>query len=230
MRTLKFKILLLAFAFIAAAAFPQDYVTQTKETQKKMTPKEALQNLKDGNARFIDGKMTHRNFKEQMEKTAKGQYPFAVILSCIDSRSPSEIVFDQGIGDIFNARVAGNIADSDIIGSLEFACKVAGSKLILVMGHSNCGAIKGACDDVKLGNLTGLLSKITPAIESVSESGERNSKNHDYVEKVAKQNVIMTMEKIKKDSSILKEMIDNGEIMMVGAMYDLETGVVTFYE
>lgn len=195
------------------------------------SPQAALQNLKDGNARFVEGKSTHRDHKAQVQETSKGQYPFAIILSCIDSRNPSEIIFDQGIGDIFNVRIAGNIVDEDVLGCLEFACKITGSKLILVMGHSNCGAIMGACDDVKLGNLTALLSKIRPAVAKVPEvAGERNSKNEEFVELVAKENVLLAMDVVKKDSPILKDMLDNGEIMMVGAMYDLETGKVTFYE
>jgi carbonic anhydrase len=194
------------------------------------SPQVALQKLKEGNARFVEGKSTQKDYKAQVQETSKGQYPFAIILSCIDSRNPSEIIFDQGIGDIFNVRIAGNISAPEVLGSLEFACKVAGSKLILVMGHSNCGAIRGACDNVKLGNLTGLLSRILPAVESIDEKGDRSSENTDFVEKVSRKNVLLTMENIKNESSILKEMIDNGEIMMVGAMYNLETGIVTFYE
>lgn len=194
------------------------------------SPQVALQKLKDGNARFVEGESTYKDYKAQVQETSKGQYPFAIILSCMDSRNPSEIIFDQGIGDIFNIRIAGNIVDEDVLGSLEFACKVTGSKLILVMGHTNCGAIMGACDDVKLGNLTALLSKIRPAVERVNEDGDRNSKNSEYVAKVARENVILAIECIKNNSPILKEMLDNGEIMAVGSMYDLETGKVTFYE
>lgn len=199
------------------------------------SPQVALHKLKEGNERFVEGKSTHKDYKAQVLETSKGQYPFAVILSCMDSRNPSEIVFDQGIGDIFNVRIAGNIVDEDVLGCLEFACKITGSKLILVMGHTNCGAIMGACDDVKLGNLTALISKIRPAVERVSkrvsnEDGERNSGNKTFVGKVARENVLLAIESIKKNSSILKEMLDAKDIMLIGAMYDLETGKVNFYE
>lgn len=195
-----------------------------------MTPQDALQMLKDGNKRFVSNTLLKRDYSRQAAETAKGQYPFAIVLGCIDSRSPAEIIFDQGIGDIFNARVAGNISNDDILGSMEFACKVNGSKLIVVIGHTNCGAIKGACDDVHLGNLTTLLSKIKPAVDAVSDAGDRTSKNYEFVEKVSKENVLLTMEDIKKNSPILKGLIDNGTVILIGAMYDLETGEVTFYE
>ncbi len=190
-----------------------------------------MQKLKEGNERFVEGRSAHKDYKTRVQETSKDQFPFAIILSCIDSRSPSEIIFDQGIGDIFNVRIAGNIVDEDILGCLEFACKVKGSKLILVMGHSNCGAVMGACDNVQLGNLTALLAKIRPAVEKVPDDGnERNSHNTEFVSKVAKENVLLAMKNVEKDSPILKAMLDSGEIMMVGAMYDLETGKVTFYE
>lgn len=226
------RILLVALlAFICLNVHAQEYVTQTKESLTNMTPQDALQKLKDGNERFLSGKLVERNLNEQVKQTAHGQYPFAIVLSCMDSRSPSEFIFDQGIGDIFNDRVAGNVVDEDILGSLEFACKITGSKLILVLGHTNCGAIKGACDDVKMGNLTNLLSKIKPAIEAVPiVNGERNSKNKDFVDKVSKENVFLAIQNINDRSPILKEMIDKGEIKIVGAMYDVETGKVTFYE
>ncbi len=194
------------------------------------TPQEALQQLKDGNKRFTDGNRIPRDFTKQIVKTAQGQFPFAAIVSCIDSRVPAEIVFDQGIGDIFSARLAGNIIEQDMLGSLEFACKIAGSKLIVVMGHSGCGAIRGACDDVQMGNLTALLDKIKPVVDSVKTEGERNSNNTAFVEDVAKENVIYGIKVIKEKSPILKEMIDKGEIILVGAMYDIETGKITFYE
>jgi carbonic anhydrase len=195
------------------------------------SPQVALQKLKEGNDRFVEGRSTHKDYKAQVQETSKDQFPFAIILSCMDSRNPSEIIFDQGIGDIFNVRIAGNIVDADVLGCLEFACKVKGSRLILVMGHSNCGAVMGACDNVKLGNLTALLDKIRPAVEKVPDDGkERSSKNTEFVSKVAKENVLLALENIKNDSPILKDMLDDGEIMMVGAMYDLETGKVTFYE
>ncbi len=195
------------------------------------SPQVALQKLKEGNVRFVEGKSTHKDYQAQVQETSKDQYPFAIILSCIDSRSPSEIIFDVGIGDIFNVRIAGNIVDEDVLGSMEFACKVTGSKLILVMGHTNCGAIKGACDDVKLGNLTSLLAKIMPAVNAVSvEEGKGNSTNDDFVEKVSEANVMRALKNIRENSSILKDMLDKGEIMLVGSMYDVATGKVTFYE
>lgn len=195
------------------------------------SPQVALQKLKEGNVRFVEGKSTHKDYQAQVQETSKDQYPFAIILSCIDSRSPSEIIFDVGIGDIFNVRIAGNIVDEDVLGSMEFACKVTGSKLILVMGHTNCGAVKGACDDVKLGNLTSLLAKIMPAVSAVSvDEGKGNSDNDDFVEKVSKENVMLALKYIRQNSPILKEMLDNGEIMLVGSMYDVATGKVTFYE
>lgn len=217
-------------ALLYINVYSQDYVTQTKETLAKITPQSALQMLKDGNDRFVSGKNINRDYMSQVKATSKSQYPFAIILNCIDSRSPSEILFDQGIGDIFNARIAGNIIDGDILGSMEFACKVMGSKLIVVMGHTNCGAIKGACDDVKLGNLTDLLAKIRPAVDSTDESGDRTSKNYNFVQKVTEKNVKLALDNIKTNSPILKDMLDKGEILLVGAMYDLETGHVTFYE
>lgn len=195
------------------------------------SPQVALQKLKEGNERFVNGKSTHKDYKAQVQETSQGQFPFAVILSCIDSRSPSEIIFDQGIGDIFNVRIAGNIVDEDVLGSMEFACKVTGSRLILIMGHSNCGAVKGACDEVKMGNLTALLAKIKPAVDAIPGYDEkRNSTNDEFVEKVSQKNVIMAMQNIRENSPILKEMIDNGEILLVGSMYDVKTGKVTFYE
>jgi len=228
-------ILVLLFLSITMSAYSQEdstlqYLTQTKQTRKLMSPQDALQMLKDGNSRFINGTGFSRDYTQQAVETAEGQYPFGIILGCIDSRSPSEIIFDQGIGDIFNARVAGNIENDDILGSMEFACKVTGAKLIVVIGHTSCGAIKGACDDVHLGNLTTLLAKIKPAVDAVSYSGDRSSKNVEFVEKVAVQNVLLTMDNIKTKSSILKDLIDKGKILLIGAMYDLETGKVTFYE
>ncbi len=203
--------------------------TQTKELQTAMTPKKALEMLQEGNKRFLAGTMLQRNLKKQVEETSKGQFPFATIVSCIDSRSSSELIFDQGLGDIFNARVAGNIVNEDILGSLEFASKLAGSKLIVVVGHTNCGAIKGACDDAKLDNLTTLLAKIKPAVAAVPGMEPRTSKNHAFVDKVGEMNVRLTMKQIREKSPTLKAMIDKGEIGLAGAMYDLETGKVTFY-
>jgi carbonic anhydrase len=204
---------------------------QTKESQAAMTPQQALQELRDGNARFVAGNPLHRNFPAQVKATASGQYPFAVVLSCLDSRQPIEIVFDQGIGDIFSARVAGNVLNDDILGSMEFACKVSGAKLIAVVGHSNCGAIKGAVDDVELGNLTGLLAKIKPAMDAVpADIQPRTSKNYAFVNAVAEANVRLVMQEIRKRSPILREMLDKGEIGLVGGMYNLSTGKVQFFD
>ncbi len=203
--------------------------TQTKESQSLTTPQEALQKLKDGNMRFVEGKMLKRNYNAQVKETAKGQYPLAVVLSCLDSRTSSELIFDQGLGDVFNARVAGNFENEDILGSMEFACKAAGAKLIVVVGHTNCGAVKGACDKVEMGNLTNVMNQIKPAVNATNTTGERSSKNHEFVEAVSKQNVLQTINDIRSRSSILSEMEQKGEIMIVGGMYNLETGKVEFY-
>ncbi len=205
--------------------------THTKETQASLTPEKALNFLKEGNQRFQQNLKANRNLLQQVNETGDGQFPFAAILSCIDSRVSSELVFDQGLGDIFSIRIAGNFINEDILGSMEFACKLAGSKLIVVLGHSKCGAIKGVCDDAKLGNLTTMLSKLKPAVEAVKEPSEnRNSSNSEFVEKVSHTNVEMTIENIKQQSPVLKEMLDNGEIAIVGAMYDVETGAVEFMD
>ncbi len=231
MKTFKNILAVLVISFLYINSYSQDYVTQTKESQSKMTPQTALQMLKDGNDRFVSGKTINRDLSNQVKETSKGQYPFGTVLSCIDSRSPSEFVFDQGIGDIFNARIAGNIVDEDILGSLEFASKILGSKLILVVGHSDCGAIKGACDDAKLGNVTALLDKIKPAVDAVSsDNSDRTSKNKEFVEKVAKENVMLAIKNLTDRSQILKEMVEKGEIIIVGGMYNVENGKVTFYE
>jgi carbonic anhydrase len=203
----------------------------TKEIQAAMTPQQALAELEAGNARFVSGHPLARNFPADVKTSASGQYPFAVVLSCIDSRQPIEIVLDQGIGDIFSARIAGNVLNNDILGSMEFACKVSGSKLIAVIGHSNCGAIKGAIDDAQLGNLTGLLAKIKPAIDAVPDNVQpRNSKNYEFVDKVAEANVRLVMQQIRDRSPVLREMLDNGQIGLVGGMYDLSTGEVHFFD
>ena len=203
--------------------------THTKESQNTMTPEKALVFLKEGNARFQNNLKANRNLLQQVNDTSDGQFPFAVILSCIDSRVSAELVFDQGLGDIFSVRIAGNFVNEDILGSMEFACKIAGSKLIVVLGHTSCGAIKGACDDAKLGNLTALISKIKPAVAAVKEPTEnRTSKNLTFVDKVASTNVEMTIENIKKQSPVLKEMLDNKEIGIVGGMYNVDSGEVTF--
>ena len=195
-----------------------------------MTPQEALAELRAGNARFVAGHPLSRNLPAEVKATAGGQYPFAVVLSCLDSRQPIEIVLDQGIGSIFSARVAGNVVNDDILGSMEFACKASGAKLIAVIGHSNCGAIKGAVDDVELGNLTGLLAKIKPAIVAVPANVQpRTSKNYQFVDEVSEANVRLVLQQIRERSPILHEMLDKGEIGLAGGMYDLSTGEVRFY-
>ncbi|WP_308993222.1 carbonic anhydrase family protein [Mariniflexile litorale] len=205
----------------------------TRETQSTMTPQKALQYLKEGNQRFQNNLKANRNLLEQVNDTSEGQFPFATILSCIDSRVSAELVFDQGLGDIFSVRIAGNFVNEDILGSMEFASKLAGTKLIVVLGHTSCGAIKGACDDAKLGNLTSMLAKIKPAVEAVAEPTDknlRNSKNIDFVDNVAEKNVSIAINNIRKQSPVLKEMEDNNEIDIVGAMYDINTGEVAFFE
>lgn len=203
--------------------------TMTAESQGAMTPADAIQALKDGNARFVAANMTSRNLNEQVTATGGGQYPFAVVLGCIDSRVPCEIVFDQGIGDIFSARVAGNFVNTDILGSMEFACKVAGSKAVVVLGHTKCGAVKGACDGVELGNLTSMLANLKPAVDSVTDiTDDRTSGNAAFVQRVVEANVGLTVQDVRNQSPILKEMEDNGEIAIVGAIYDVDTGKVVF--
>lgn len=205
--------------------------TLTKEMQEKLTPFAGLNLLKEGNKRFVNNLKINRNLLQQVNETAEGQYPFAFILSCIDSRTSAELVFDQGLGDIFSCRIAGNILNDDIVGSMEFACKVAGSKIIVVLGHTKCGAVKGACDDVKLGNLTGLLQKLKPSINAETKTlRERSSGNAAFVENVARLNVIQTLNEIPGRSPILSELIEEGKIILVGAMYNVETGLVEFYE
>ena len=204
----------------------------TKESQATMTPEKALQFLKEGNDRFQNNLKANRNLLEQVNDTSEGQFPFATILSCIDSRVPAELIFDKGLGDIFSVRIAGNFVNEDILGSMEFACKLAGTKLIVVLGHTACGAIKGACDHARLGNLTALINKIEPAVYAVKEPKDeslRNSKNLDFVNEVAKVNVEMTMENIRQRSAVLKEMENDGSIAIVGGMYDIADGSVTFY-
>ncbi|TYA60187.1 carbonic anhydrase family protein [Formosa maritima] len=205
----------------------------TRETQATMTPEKSLHYLKEGNIRFQNNLKANRNLLEQVNDTSDGQFPFATILSCIDSRVSAELVFDQGLGDIFSVRIAGNFVNQDILGSMEFACKLAGTKLIVVLGHTSCGAVKGACDDAKLGNLTGMLAKIKPAVKAVTEPQDknlRNSSNLDFVDHVSEKNVQLTIERIIEESDVLADMQNNGEIMIVGAMYDINTGAVTFYE
>lgn len=201
--------------------------THSKETQATTTPQMALQFLKEGNARFMNNLKVNRNLLEQVNDTKEGQWPFAVILSCIDSRTSAELVFDQGLGDIFSIRIAGNVINEDILGSMEFACKVAGSKLIMILGHSKCGAIKGACNHVELGNLTGLLEKVQPAIEKVKSQGKETA-NPEFIEAVAHANTMHTMEEVLRRSPILKEMYENGEIGIAAGYYSVETGEVKF--
>lgn len=201
--------------------------TRTQEAQAIMSPQEAIEKLRAGNARFVSGKTRTRNLQSEVRATSGAQYPFAVILSCLDSRQPVELIFDQGIGDVFNARVAGNVLNDDIIGSMEFACKVSGAKLILVLGHSNCGAVKGAIDNVALGQLTGLLDKIKPAEAQVPNNVQpRTSKNNDFVQETADANVRLVMQQIRERSSILREMLNTGAIALEGGMYNLATGEV----
>jgi len=205
----------------------------TKETQATMTPEKALESLKAGNQRFQNNLKEDRNLIQQVKDTSEGQYPFATILSCIDSRVSSELVFDQGVGDIFSIRIAGNFVNTDILGSMEFACKLAGTRLIIVLGHTSCGAVKGACDDAKLGNLTSMLEKIKPAVDSIIEPTDvsiRNSSNKTFVNNVAVKNVELTIANILKSSEVIAEMHENGEVKIIGAMYDVSTGSVSFFE
>ena len=205
----------------------------TSETQLTMTPDKALNFLKEGNERFQNNLKANRNLLQQVNATAEGQFPFATILSCIDSRVSAELVFDQGLGDVFSIRIAGNFVNEDILGSMEFASKLAGTKVIVVLGHTSCGAIKGACDHARLGNLTALIKKIEPAVDAVEKPLDaelRNSSNLEFVDAVSKKNVEMTLVNIRQRSEIIKEMEDNAEIKIIGAMYDIATGVVEFYD
>lgn len=202
--------------------------TLNKEIQDFITPELALDLLKEGNERFINNYRLNRNFLDQVEKTSKGQFPYAVILSCIDSRVPTEIIFDQGIGDIFNVRIAGNVVNDDILGSMEFACKLAGAKLVLVMGHSGCGAVKGAYADVKLDHLTPLLDKIKPAVEQCKHNG--NGDERDHVNKIVVKNVELVVNEILQKSKVIKALADQGEVQVVGSMYYVEDGKVEFFD
>ncbi|PJD93526.1 MAG: carbonic anhydrase [Legionella sp.] len=204
--------------------------TLSRNEQLNITPDQAIDLLQKGNQRFIQNLRFNRNLLEQVNETAEGQYPFASILSCIDSRTPAELIFDQGLGDIFSIRIAGNIVNDDIIGSLEFSCKIAGSKLIVVLGHTNCGAIKGACDKAKLGYLTQLLNKITPAIEKETHfKADRNGSNLPYVNEVAKINVKNSMDAILNQSGIIRELITSQKIKIIGGLYDVVSGRVSFF-
>ncbi|HEX8557484.1 MAG TPA: carbonic anhydrase [Pyrinomonadaceae bacterium] len=205
--------------------------THTKETQATTTPRTALQFLREGNYRFMNNLKAHRDLLEQVNETRDGQFPIAAILSCIDSRTSAELIFDQGLGDIFSIRLAGNVVSEAVLGSMEFACKVAGSKLLVVLGHTRCGAIKGACDGVQLGNLTTLLNLIQPSVymeRSVTE--RRGSDNPEFVEKVARIHVRRSVETVVERSMVLREMIERGEVGLIGAVYDVETGAVEFLE
>lgn len=205
--------------------------TLTKEMQTAITPTMALNLLKDGNKRFVNNLKINRNLLQQANETSDGQHPFAVILSCIDSRTSAELIFDQGLGDIFSVRIAGNIVNEDILGSMEFGCKVAGAKIIVVLGHTKCGAVKGACDNVSLGNLTGLIEKIKPAVDQeMSTTTNRNSSNSTFVENVAELNVSLSVKNILLKSPIIAEMVKNEEIAIVGGVHDISSGEVKFFE
>ena len=229
-------LLALAFAltgFVAPAAVHADTAgaALTREAQAAITPAKALEMLKQGNERFVSGKSIERDYLAQVKQTSSGQFSFAAVVSCLDSRIPPAIVFDRGIGDLFVARVAGNFVNDDILGSLEFATKLAGAKLILVMGHTECGAVKGACDAAQLGLLTATLANINPAVKAVQgDYTPRNSQNAEFVQAVTEMNVLHTMQTLRDRSVVLREMIDKGEIGLVGAMYDVSSGRVIFYE
>ncbi|MFZ1548223.1 MAG: carbonic anhydrase family protein [Candidatus Nitrotoga sp.] len=205
--------------------------TNICDTQLLLTPEMALKALKEGNTRFVNNLKIRRDLLQQLYETSDRQCPFAVILSCIDSRASAELILDQGLGDLVSIRIAGNIINEDILGSMEFACKIGGAKIIVVLGHSRCGAIKGACDDVKLGNLTTLIAKLKPAVARVREpTTNRNSQNSEFVEKVAAANVHLMIANIKHRSEILREMESNNEIAIVGGMYEIQTGNIEFYQ
>lgn len=223
--------LLLAAAAAMSLAAQEKVMVMTKEAQASISPARALEMLEEGNARFVKGKMVHRDYMQKVRLTSEGQYPFAVVLGCLDSRQSAEILFDQGIGDIFVARVAGNVLNDDILGSMEFATKVAGAKLIAVVGHSNCGAVKGAVDDVELDHLTGLLNKIKPAVKASGAPGEKHtSKDMAFVDKVAAENAKLVAEEMRSKSRTLRELIDAGDLKIVSGMYDISTGRVKFVE
>jgi len=203
----------------------------TAEEQAALTPQAVLDGLKEGNQRFVNDNLTPRDYTDQAAKTASGQYPEAIILSCVDSRVPVETIFDKGVGDVFVGRVAGNFVNEDMLGSMEFATEVAGSKLVVVMGHESCGAVKSAIDDVKLGNITAMLEKIKPAVEMTEEyQGEKTTANNEYVTEVVNNNVFHTIEQIREESPIIRELERNGDVLIVGAFYDLDTGKVTFLQ
>ncbi len=204
--------------------------TLTKEMQSSISPSMALDLLKEGNKRFVNNLKINRNLLQQANETSVGQHPFAVILSCIDSRTSAELIFDQGLGDVFSVRIAGNVVNEDILGSMEFGCKVAGAKIIVVLGHTRCGAVKGACDDVKLGNLTSLINKIKPAVQQENSITEnRTSSNSEFVEKVAELNVANSVNNILLHSPIIAEMVKNGDIGIFGGVHDISSGEVQFF-
>lgn len=239
-------IYILAFAFVwvsctnaqnnqqASAATQQEAPSSdvlTAEEQAALTPQGVLDGLKEGNQRYVNDDLTPRDYTDQAAKTASGQYPEAIILSCVDSRVPVETIFDKGIGDIFVGRVAGNFVNEDMLGSMEFATEVAGSKLVVVMGHESCGAVKSAIDDVQLGNITAMLEKIKPAVEMTEDfQGEKTTANNEYVTEVVNNNVFHTIEQIREESPIIRELERNGDVLIVGAFYDLDTGKVTFLQ
>jgi len=205
--------------------------TLTRQLRDALTPQEAIDVLRKGNERFVNNLKANRNLLQQVNETSDGQHPMAIVLSCIDSRTSAELIFDQGLGDIFSCRIAGNVLNEDILGSMEFATKAAGAKVVVVLGHSRCGAIKGACDGVKLGNLTSLLKKIEPAIaHETATVGDRTSANAEFVERVAELNVLHVKQQILERSPVLADMIEKGEIALIGGMYDVETGAVEFYD
>jgi carbonic anhydrase len=234
---LKRRIFLTSFAATAAGGilaggFGGSFVhadALTQEQRDKLTPDDILAEMKRGNERFRTGQLGKRDYLAEQKASAQGQYPASVILSCIDSRAPAELIMDLGIGNVFNCRVAGNIANDDILGSMEFACKISGAKVLLVMGHTACGAVRGAIDNVELGNLTGLLAKIRPAVQATAYAGERSSKNSAFVDAVARKNVMLTMAHIRQKSPVLRELESQHVLKIVGAMYDLETAMVDFF-
>ena len=205
--------------------------TLTRELRDTLTPTAAIEVLRKGNERFINNLRANRNLLQQVNDTSDGQHPLAIVLSCIDSRTSAELIFDQGLGDIFSCRVAGNVLNDDILGSMEFACKVAGARAVVVLGHTKCGAIRGACDGVKMGNLTGLLQKVDEAIELETDTfTDRTSSNPEFVERVAEQNVLLVKRQVMERSPLLAAMIKQSELALVGGMYDVDSGAVEFYD
>lgn len=232
-KSIVFTLVIALTAFMAPGAVLAETAgaALTREAQAAITPAKALEMLKQGNERFVSGKAIERDYLAQVKQTSKGQFPFAAVVSCLDSRIPPAIVFDRGIGDLFVARVAGNFVNDDILGSLEFATRLAGAKLIVVMGHTECGAVKGACDAAQLGLLTATLANINPAVKAVQgDYKPRSSENAEFVQAVAEMNVLVTMQTLRNRSVVLREMIDKGEIRLVGAMYDVDSGMVIFHE